>query len=263
MPELLVSVKNATEARMALQAGCAVLDIKNPDRGALGRPEITEVSRILHETSHLGWPGPVSLAWGELREAHHPDTLPVTWQRLNYLKAGSAGIESLSDWLTAYDSLQRAWRSAGQTSAQGIAVLYADFPSAQSLPLNSPRLLRELVAALQDRDCAGLLIDTYDKQGPSLPALLKLHPDVAEGVMFLEEQLRASGRLIALAGRLTFADPLRMLQSGWQPDLFGVRSAVCMAEDRWGTLCGNRVSGLVESLRSAGAPPLMTTRPEP
>lgn len=263
MPKLLVSVKNAAEARLGMQAGCALLDIKNPDRGALGRPDIAAVDQILQETSRLNWSGPVSLAWGELIEAQHPDTLPTEWQRLNYIKAGSAGIETLTDWLTAYDSLQRAWQSAGQTPPQGIAVLYADFPSAQSLPLNSPGLVRELASALIDRDCAGLLIDTHNKQGPSLTELLDSQPDVAQGITHLAEQMQAAGRLVALAGRLQFADPVRLLQSGWQPDYFGVRSAVCSAENRWGTLCGDRVRDLVESLRHACSAPLLTTPPAP
>ena len=85
MTGLLVSVRSAAEAVVALEAGTDLLDVKEPARGPLGRadPEVmAEVARC------AGGSVPVSVALGELRDADEVPRLP---QSIAYAKLGLAG----------------------------------------------------------------------------------------------------------------------------------------------------------------------------
>ena len=64
-PGLLVSVRNANEARTALSAGADVIDVKEPNRGPLGAADIGEIAAIVEAVQSRV---PVTAAMGELWE---------------------------------------------------------------------------------------------------------------------------------------------------------------------------------------------------
>src|SRR5262249_54204912 len=63
---LLVSVRSAAEAVSALDGGADIIDIKEPERGSLGRADNATMTAILDAVSGRK---PVSAACGELLEA--------------------------------------------------------------------------------------------------------------------------------------------------------------------------------------------------
>ena len=65
-PRLLVSVRDAAEAAAALAGGAALIDVKEPARGSLGRADAATIAAVV---AAVGGRVPVSVALGELREA--------------------------------------------------------------------------------------------------------------------------------------------------------------------------------------------------
>src|SRR5215469_12623731 len=91
MTRLLVSVRSAAEAEAALRGGAALIDVKEPAHGPLGRASdevIEEVVRVV--AGRL----PVSAALGELID-NFADVLPSCIGSLAYLKWG---LSRSADW---------------------------------------------------------------------------------------------------------------------------------------------------------------------
>ena len=65
MTALLVSVRSAAEAEAALAGGAALIDVKEPARGALGRADDAVIADVVRAVAGRA---PVSAALGELRD---------------------------------------------------------------------------------------------------------------------------------------------------------------------------------------------------
>jgi len=225
MAGLLVSVRSADEAAVAVAAGASVIDVKEPRRGPLG-PADPAVWRAVRAIV----PGrlPVSVALGELVEqpALH---VAGDLDGISYRKLGLAGAPASwrADLKALRDGLETAW----------IAVIYADWQRAEA-----PHPDAILEFALENA-CAGVLVDTWDKSR-SIPLSL------SEWSGRLSRAQRA-GLLVALAGRLDLAtiDRLQPLR----PDLFAVRGAACVSGDRLGSIDSRRVAALVRAARAGVA----------
>ena len=87
--KLLVSVESVEEARVAVEAGCAVLDIKNPNEGSLGANFPWVLKEIMDQFPNLECE--TSATVGDL--PHKPGTgalaaYAVASMGLDYVKAG-------------------------------------------------------------------------------------------------------------------------------------------------------------------------------
>src|SRR6266446_1591994 len=80
--QLLVSVRDADEATVALAAGAGLIDVKDPDLGALGKADDAIIRAVIDRVAGRA---PVSAALGEWHEGHSCD-LPV-----DFVKWGPAG----------------------------------------------------------------------------------------------------------------------------------------------------------------------------
>ena len=220
---LLVSVRSTEEAEIALKAGVRVIDIKEPSAGPLGRAS-TDVWAAIREL--VGRAKPISVALGELSDWVNP-AATIDWSSLSFRKIGLAN--SGFDWAKRWDSLRKL-----QPGPPWIATVYADWQRAMSPPPSEI-----LDVALSVPDCVGLLIDTWDKARSS-PLDASWFPLIARA--------KAAGRLVTLAGKLD-ADAIREL-APLGPDLFGVRSAVCVRGDRLNKLDPIKVEELVRLTES-------------
>jgi uncharacterized protein (UPF0264 family) len=229
MAGLLVSVRSATEAQRAVAGGAAVIDVKEPDRGPLGcadRRVWQEVRGVVPAEI------PVSAALGELIEWTCTTRQPpghAAFAGLAYRKLGLAG---------AGPHWERAWDEVRARFGRGpswIAVAYADWKRAGAPHPNSVR-----EAALAAADCAGILVDTWDKTQPS-----PLCCDDTWRAWFARARRRRP-IVIALAGGLDHAAIARL--APLDPDLFAVRGAACGSGDRRGTVDRARVAALVSTI---------------
>ncbi len=221
-PGLLVSVRSPAEAKVALEGGAALIDVKEPGQGPLGR---ADTATIAHVVEAVAGRAPVSAALGELREQA---SLPHDLQRrLAFLKWGLAGWHKREDWR------QELARLASNSPSQVVVVGYADWPLADAPPL-------EKVGNFAcQRPGNVLLVDTFAKdQGRSLLDWLSL-----EEIEVLGQKCRHNGVRLALAGSLGPVEIRTLLPVG--PDWFAVRGAACERSLRQARVCINRVRDLV------------------
>lgn len=226
MARLLVSVRSAEEARLAVVGGASIIDVKEPANGSLGRASAAtwrEVRRALPDDVE------VSAALGELSEwsGDGPqDAVPDALAGFNYLKVGLAGSGPRWD---------REWRSLAERltppGARWIAVIYSDWETAGA---PSPAMIAD--AELPVR---GVLLDTRDKSGPAV-----WNRELIE----VADRFRERGAMLALAGGLT---PERMDEiARLRPDVVAVRGAACEGGDRVRGIDPERVASLVSLVRS-------------
>lgn len=215
---LLVSVKNEEEALEAVMGGGHIIDVKNPNEGALGAnfpwvirqvrevvPERIEVSATIGDLPNL--PGASSLA-----------ALGATVSGVNYVKASMFGIKTTSEASYLMERVCRSVKEYNKTT-KVIAAGYADFGKIECLnPLELPRISHK--AGID-----GTMIDVNVKGNGSLFQ----HMSDYELKGFVEES-HELGLTVALAGSLEKEDLERVFSLG--ADIIGVRRAVCRDKDR-------------------------------
>src|SRR5262245_46480914 len=100
---LLVSVRSVAEARIALEAGVDLLDVKEPNRGPLGRADwqvIADVARCMAGRV------PMSAALGELRDGATWAGLP---EGVAFAKLGLAGCRQWIHWPQRWAAAMAQW----------------------------------------------------------------------------------------------------------------------------------------------------------
>jgi uncharacterized protein (UPF0264 family) len=225
--ELLVSVRSVGEAEAAFDGGAALIDVKEPSRGSLGRPDESTVRAVIQWVAGRRQ---VSAALGELIEA--PSPFPAAG--LCYAKWGLAGCRRQATWgrdlAAARQRLQRL-----NPGCRPVAVAYADWRRADS---PSPAHLCELA---REEAFGALLLDTWAKDGTTLLDWLS-PPAVGE----LCARCRERRVSVALAGSLGPEQIQTLLPS--QPDWFAVRGAVCQDGRRSSAIDAGKVRSLVDLL---------------
>ena len=228
MTGLLISVRNKAEAKTVL-AACPeldILDIKEPDSGALGAAspqiwrEIGEAS--LNQTS-------LSIALGEINDVQIND-LTLLPSVTRYVKVGLANQRSL-DWVLPW----RAIRVLVDDSIELVGVIYADHEAAHSPP---PRVI---IDALIAEGCRTFLLDTFEKDGKTLFDHLPTD--------FIQELMKSTPEAtFVLAGSLTEStlNNAKILQA----DYVGVRGAVCSG-NRTNSICPDKSKQLFELVKAS------------
>src|SRR5262245_30082306 len=124
MTGLLVSVRNAEEAEIALEGGADVIDVKEPKRGALGAADSEVWREILQVVAGRAI---VSAEMGELMEEGIRDRARQT-VGFRFAKIGLAGCEG-----------ERGWKEKWACDIEGlpagvcaVPVTYADRKPARS-----------------------------------------------------------------------------------------------------------------------------------
>ncbi len=232
MTGLLVSVRNADEARLALAAGVDVIDIKEPSAGSLGAASLENIAAIL---ATVDGRCPVSAALGELNEAEDRCVAELP-SGLTFAKLGLSRCASRSDWCARWHALF----SQAPGGPTPVAVAYADHKLCDAPPAS------EVLEAAVEMGCAAILIDTFDKAAGRLLDWWSVEQ--------IEAFLRTAAERkmpVVLAGSLR-AEDIEAL-SPLRPYLFAVRGAACR-EGRAGPLDAERIRNLVDLTRNVARP---------
>jgi (5-formylfuran-3-yl)methyl phosphate synthase len=232
---LLVSVRSPAEVAAALRGGADIVDAKEPGEGSLG----AVTPRVLAGIARRVPPEvELSVALGDLvgpsQVRQVIGRLPTLLQRRSatYLKLGFAGISSPGRAAL----LLRAAVAAAHVhplNPRVIAVAYADSDCAESPAPDA------LAAAASRAGAAGLLIDTYAKNGRTL---LDLMPPSRLAVLI--QEVRSAGLTTAVAGALGPGHLPDLREAA--PDIVGFRGAACQ-----GGRSGHVTEDRVRSLRYA------------
>ncbi len=235
--QLLVSVRDADEARIAVDSGAEIIDAKEPSRGALGAVSSAVLQDIVRA---VGQRRTVSAALGD-----SCDDVGAEHAARAAAAAGAAfvklGIAGAPDRTRAATVIAGAMSGARSNGAAMIVVGYADWQRAGSI---APRKAIDIAIALGAR---GVLIDTATKDGPSLRLLAS-----ALQLESLASRTRESGLQLALAGKLGVEDVEWARALG--ADILGVRGAACDG-GRSGRVSASRVARLAGLVSGTGHEP--------
>jgi len=203
---LLVSVRNASEARAALAGGADLIDIKEPWRGSLGAAD----PRVWNDVARaIGDRRPLSVALGEFMD-DNVLSLAARVSGVQYAKVGLSGARGRADW-------RARWRMVIRHLPPGIepvAVIYADWQRALS---PAPH---DVLCQASDIGCRNVLVDTFSKRGGGL---FQVFSDYQ--LRQLIERVRHRQLGLVLAGSLNESDFPRVL--ALRPDWIAVRGAAC------------------------------------
>jgi hypothetical protein len=226
--QLLVSVRSADEAAIALEAGADLIDVKEPGKGSLAPAEAEVVAAVAEVVNGAV---PLSAALGEwsanlLVESH--------WHlqvKLNYIKWGLSNYANTPGW--GEDLLDA--RRQMKRGLEVVMVAYADWQKAKSI---EPAEVAKFAKRYRYR---AMLIDTFTKDKKSLLDYLDVD-DLTEMVA----NLRASNVQVALGGSLKIEQLKQLKAVG--PDWFAVRGAVCAGGHRAGDLDASRIKKWKDAL---------------
>ncbi len=225
--KFLASVRNRAEALTALENGADIIDVKEPDAGALGAADLESLADILAAVAGLR---PVSAVAGTLSMTSDALASAVEARlQADFVKVGLSTPDA-----GRFDAaLERLAAHAAATRL--IAVLFAD----EGVDL---RLLDRIASA----GFAGVMLDTARKDGRRLID----HAPLSILSTFVEAA-RGHGLICGLAGALEAPDVPRLLPL--RPDYLGFRGALT-AGGRGDGISAARVAGIAALVHPQAAP---------
>ncbi len=219
MTGMLASVTNIDEARMVLNAGANIIDLKDPAKGALGA---LDTAQVLEIRTKIG-PQPVlSATIGDLPMA--PDTIlnAVTEMAATGVDYVKIGFFPGGDWEGVIDALAEP----AQAGIQLVAVIFGD-----------TEIDIEWVAHLAKAGFSGAMIDTRNKNNGSLTAVCS-----NATLKSFVNTVQTHQLLCGLAGSLKKHDIPKLLKLA--PDYLGFRGALCVQNQRTKNLDEAQVSAI-------------------
>lgn len=218
MTGFLASVTNVGEARIALEAGVDIVDLKNPVQGALGALPIVTIEEIVH---FVDGRVPVSATVGDLpmQPTILCDAIAATAATgVDIVKIGFFGKTGHAECARSLALISRREKI--------VAVMFADqMPDFTLLPL------------LADSGFYGVMLDTADKTAGGLRSWLS-EADLQGFV----SAARTYGLLTGLAGSLRKADIPLLASLG--ADYLGFRGALCSDDERKSMIDPERIIGI-------------------
>ncbi|KXF77525.1 dihydroneopterin aldolase [Paramesorhizobium deserti] len=206
MTKMLASVRDRREAEIVLKGGADIIDLKDPENGALGAVAPETIREVVDFVAGVR---PVSAACGDL--PMEPETIErqveaIAATGVDYIKIGFFPSDRLAQCIEALAGLAEHKKL--------IAVLFADHAYPDDLP-----------AAFAAASFHGVMIDTADKSRGRL--LDHLAPGrIGDFVKAAHDQSLISG----VAGSLEAPDIPRLLV--FSPDFLGFRGALCENQKR-------------------------------
>lgn len=226
---LLVSVRNAEEARAALAGGAEIIDAKEPALGALGPVSVDELRVIIEAVNGMR---PVSAALGDAGDASSLASAARAAAEVGamFVKVGFADVREIG---AVRERLARVMDGAllPTSPCAVVAVAYADWDEVGGAAPST------VLAAAAAEGAMGVLVDTVRKDGAGLFRCLG-----RAALSSLVREARARSLLVALAGRITVDDLSFAYEAG--AEIVGVRGAAC-EHGREGRVRESRVRELV------------------
>ncbi|SFK57328.1 (5-formylfuran-3-yl)methyl phosphate synthase [Methylorubrum salsuginis] len=216
---LLVSVRDAAEARLALRTGADLIDAKDPERGALGALPATTVRAIVATIDGRAITSAVAGDGSGTDLAGGVAAMAEAGPRWIKIAVGTASDAALAE-------------AAAAAPGRLIGVVFAeDFFEVDDLP-----------ARLAAAGFSGAMIDTRGKRGTGLRDVLSV-----ETLAAFVAACRATGLISGLAGSLRLADIPAL--AALRPDYLGFRGGLCRGGDRRQGLDEARILEAVAALR--------------
>ena len=211
----MVSVQNLPEAHQALKGGADIVDVKNLQEALVGSAEpglVRQVRESVPPEHHA------SVTLGVV--PNQVGTVAMAVYAAGVINATSVKVGFMkTDFNLAAEILQASRKALEGSETKLIGSLFADNHLYDGL---DPNLM---VSLAKDGGCDGWLIDTLTKDGRNLFDFMP--EDVLREMVFDGKEL---GMSTALSGHLKIANIDELARIN--PDIVGVRGAVCAKGDR-------------------------------
>ncbi len=227
MTGMLASVNSLAEALLVLNAEVDIIDLKQPEQGALGALEVSDVKKIVAE---IAGRCPVSATIGDLPmqpELVFNAVKAMSETGVDYIKIGFFPGD---DW---HGTVKKLAELTGQNHAL-IAVLFAD-----------TQVDFAIINLLKVTGFKGVMLDTMNKQSGALLQVMSM----AKIVGFIA-QVRKLELICGLAGSLRLEDIPVLLPN--KVDYLGFRGALCEGQNRSGQLNKQAVMQIKELIQCVG-----------
>lgn len=221
---LLVSVRDLAEAQACLACGVDILDLKEPDNGALGPVDVQTMAAVSSfatklpavEQTMLSFAAGEIVDWDRGRATRLIDRYGLELvERFQFVKVGLAQASTLDDWRASlnliFDGLPK--------STQPVAVGYFDHAQCQG-----PSIDDIVDFASDTAKVRTVLLDTFCKEHD----LFKWIDE--KQLKSVIEACHRRGLAVVVAGSLT-KDNLPRVKS-LVPNFVGVRGAICRGDRR-------------------------------
>ncbi|MDR6406879.1 (5-formylfuran-3-yl)methyl phosphate synthase [Paraburkholderia terricola] len=226
MTALLASVRSHEEAFDAAQAGAELIDLKEPNAGALGGLSIGDITNIARHLRARYPVKPISATIGDV-PAEALDEIAA-----RVIEVSEAGVDYVKVGVAPGPAARRCLEHLANLPATVVPVLLCD-----------GGMDGELVAYAATLGFVGVMFDTEGKDGNTLFD----HVD-SESLGQWLRLIREQGAMSGIAGSLGWAQLAQI--RALAPDFAGFRTALCV-DGRRSRLDPQRVADLAGALHSA------------
>jgi len=221
MTGMLASVNSLEEARLILNTTVDIIDLKQPEQGALGALSIEEVTAIVNEINQQK---PVSATVGDL-----PMQADIVFDAVKAMV--ETGVDYTKIGLFPGGDWQGTISRLSEISQQGhklIAVLFAD---------TNPDI--KTIDSLKHAGFYGVMLDTMDKKNGSLSQVMD-----GSNIKQFVNQAKSAKLLCGLAGSLKQQDIAELINLN--ADYLGFRGALCQKHIRTSELDINLINSILK-----------------
>lgn len=233
MPQLLISVTSVTEAQIALECGADIIDLKDPDQGALGALPLELVTEIVAFVNAKGESERkvTSATIGDLSmepELLLKHVLALLKTKVDIIKIGFFKDSSIK--FTDYQPCLEVLKAVSESGVLLIAVLFAEYDYPDSL-----------VIAIKNAGFYGVMFDTAGKNGATFLDYFSV-----EEIKEIAHNVQAQGLLFGLAGSLNLQHVA--MAKAIAPDYMGFRGGVCINNQRRSKLDPEKIKAIREAI---------------
>lgn len=228
MTGMLASVNSLDEALLILNTSADIIDLKNPEQGALGALATKTIIEIVRAVNYKK---PVSATIGDIPmrpEQVFNGANVIAKTGVDYIKIG---FFPDGDWDGCLSELAKLTLQGNHL----IAVLFAD---------TQPDFGR--IKSIKEAGFTGVMLDTMDKSQGSLTQNMPQHKIVEFVTLANKSQL-----LCGLAGSLKLEDIPQLLKL--KIDYLGFRGALCEQQNRTARLNLDAISKLLNQFNSCSS----------
>lgn len=223
MTQLLISVINVEEAKLAIENGADIIDLKDPKKGALGALSIAQINAVVSYVNSQNLADiQTSATIGDLpMEAGFisNQVAELSKTKVDFIKVG---FLDTTDYQPCLDALS-AFAQQGQKL---IAVLFAEI----TYPEN-------LIQSIKQAGFTGVMLDTLRKNGLTL---LDYYSE--EKRLNFSNEVQKFNLKLGLAGSLKLQH-VELIQKA-NPNYIGFRGGVCEDNQRKFALKGEKIKAI-------------------
>jgi len=229
MPQLLVSVTSVKEAQIALQCGVDIIDLKDPDQGALGALPLALITEIVTSVNVKSQSERklISATIGDLPMEPRlilEHVLALSKTNVDIIKIGF--FSDLNVKFTNYQPCLEVLKAVAESGVKLIAVLFSEYEYPASL-----------MTAIKNAGFYGVMFDTAVKNGATF---LNYHS--LDEMKEIANNVQTQGLLFGLAGSLNLQHVT--IVKAIAPDYIGFRGGVCINDLRISALDAGRINAI-------------------